>query len=276
MRSYQEYINETEGGIFRRFWQKEQPVDHNDPKQLNQYLDKIYKSLMDVHNLISDISDYAVNRGGDEYLKHFGGRLYQLSWKWVNEFEQVRKDLPHYKSHGKGMSKWDHVDNYINGVTGRGGAPQGSEEGRRRMQQDLWRAIDDVRREHPEGSTKHLRSGDNYNSFVYSAAIERLKAKEASGQAQYENFSFLEFLNDKPAMLKQFWKRVEESWIDFLHALHNHMQSNMGKYDAHHSKFGNLMGEHPDNHLERVVKGVQKKFRDVKNALSQLGAHEMI
>ena len=85
-----------------------------------------------------------------------------------------------------------------------------------------------------------------------------------------------EFLNDKPAELKAGWKKVEDSWKEFLAHLYGHVQANMGKYDAHHAKFGTLMGEHPDQSLERVVKSVHKKFRDVKIALSQLGAHEMI
>ena len=99
---------------------------------------------------------------------------------------------------------------------------------------------------------------------------------EPSDQAKCEHFSFMEFLNDQPVMLKQFWQKVEDSWEDFLHAMYHHLQSNMAKYDAHHSKFDNLTGEHPDQQIERVAKSVQKKFKEVKEALAQLGAHEMI
>lgn len=85
-----------------------------------------------------------------------------------------------------------------------------------------------------------------------------------------------EFINDKPTELKAGWQKVETSWKEFLQVLYTHVQSNMGKYDAHHSKFGNLMGEHPDQELEKVVKSTQKKFKQMKEALSKLGAHEMI
>jgi hypothetical protein len=88
--------------------------------------------------------------------------------------------------------------------------------------------------------------------------------------------NFLEFLNAQPVAVQQLWEKVEGAWSDFLHALHHHTQSNMGKYDAHHAKFGNLMGEHPDQRLKQVCRGVEKKFEEVKEVLSHLGAHEMI
>ncbi len=88
--------------------------------------------------------------------------------------------------------------------------------------------------------------------------------------------TFAEFLNDQPQNLKGSWDTVEHSWETFLQDLHDHMRDNMGKYDAHHSKFGNLSSEHPDQQLYRVVKQVEKGFKKVKEGLSRLGAHEMI
>lgn len=85
-----------------------------------------------------------------------------------------------------------------------------------------------------------------------------------------------EFINDKPTGLKASWREVENSWNRFLSDLFTHVQGNMSKYDAHHAKFGTLTGEHPDESLERIVKSVNRKFKEVKVAMSQLGAHEMI
>ncbi len=61
-----------------------------------------------------------------------------------------------------------------------------------------------------------------------------------------------------------------------MRELHDHLRDNMSKYDAHHSKFGNLSSEHPDQQLYRVVKQVEKGFKKMKEGLSKLGAHEMI
>jgi len=88
--------------------------------------------------------------------------------------------------------------------------------------------------------------------------------------------TFAEFLNDQPPNLKGAWHDVEASWDNFLRELHDHMRNNMEKYDAHHSKFGNLASEHPDQHLYRIVRTIEKDFKKVKEALSGLGAHEMI
>ena len=88
--------------------------------------------------------------------------------------------------------------------------------------------------------------------------------------------TFAEFLNDQPQNLKGSWQRVELSWGEFLRELHDHLRDNMGKYDAHHSKFGNLSSEHPDQRLYRVVSVIEKGFRKMKEGLSDLGAHEMI
>lgn len=54
------------------------------------------------------------------------------------------------------------------------------------------------------------------------------------------------------------------------------MRDNMGKYDAHHAKFGNLSSEHPDQSLHRVVSHIEKGFKKMKESLNALGAHEMI
>jgi hypothetical protein len=88
--------------------------------------------------------------------------------------------------------------------------------------------------------------------------------------------TFAEFLNDQPPNLKNAWNKVELSWDDFLRELHDHLRDNMGKYDAHHSKFGNLSSEHPDQQLDRVVRYIEKGMKRMKNGLSSLGAHEMI
>lgn len=88
--------------------------------------------------------------------------------------------------------------------------------------------------------------------------------------------TFSEFLNAQPKNLAGSWEKVEHAWGEFLKELHEHMRDNMSKYDAHHSKFGQLSSEHPDQHLYRVVKSVEKSFKKVKEGLGALGAHEMI
>ena len=88
--------------------------------------------------------------------------------------------------------------------------------------------------------------------------------------------SFSEYLNDKPSKLKDSWHVVEHSWMEFLHELHDYMSANMSRYDAHHSKFGDLMGEHPDQQMKSLVKSVETQFKNLKIALAQLGAHEMV
>lgn len=88
--------------------------------------------------------------------------------------------------------------------------------------------------------------------------------------------TFVEFLNAQPKNLESSWGQVEQVWGGFLKELHEHMQSNMGKYDTHHSKFGDLSSEHPDQHLYRIVKSIEKGFKKMKEGLNLLGAHEMI
>lgn len=88
--------------------------------------------------------------------------------------------------------------------------------------------------------------------------------------------TFAEFLNDEPATLKTSWQDLEDSWTRFLHDLHAHVDKNAGKYDAHHAKFGNFTGEHPDEQLGELAKGIDDHFKRMKEALSRLGAHEMI
>lgn len=88
--------------------------------------------------------------------------------------------------------------------------------------------------------------------------------------------TFSEFLNQKPSSLNTSWEKVEDTWEGFLQELHNHLRDNMTKYDAHHSKFGDLSGEHPDKHLDRVVKIIEKGFEKMKEGLTHLGAYEII
>lgn len=88
--------------------------------------------------------------------------------------------------------------------------------------------------------------------------------------------TFVEFLNAQPNTLKASWHRVEMSWEAFLREVHDHLRDNMGKYDAHHGKFGNLSSEHPDEQLGRIIKHVEKTFDKMKESLDKLGAHEMI
>jgi hypothetical protein len=88
--------------------------------------------------------------------------------------------------------------------------------------------------------------------------------------------TFAEFLNQQPQNLKTSWQGVESSWDHFLHDLHDHLRDNMGKFDAHHQKFGGLSTEHPDQQLYRIVKLIEKGFKKMKEGLSDLGAHEML
>jgi len=73
------------------------------------------------------------------------------------------------------QTKWGHVDNYIGGQS-----VQGSEEGRKRLQQDLWRDIDSIR------GSGEFHGSQNYDDDVYKAAIRRRKAAEMMGQARYD------------------------------------------------------------------------------------------
>lgn len=88
--------------------------------------------------------------------------------------------------------------------------------------------------------------------------------------------TFIEFLNSQPENLSISWQELEVAWENFLQELHNHMSDRMGKYDAHHAKFGNLSSEHPDESLHRVVTHIEKGFKKMKESLNTLGAHEMI
>lgn len=88
--------------------------------------------------------------------------------------------------------------------------------------------------------------------------------------------TFVEFLNAQPQNLENSWRRVETTWEEFLRELHDHLRDNMGKYDAHHAKFGNLSNEHPDQKLHGIVSSIEKGFEKLKDSLSSLGAHEML
>lgn len=88
--------------------------------------------------------------------------------------------------------------------------------------------------------------------------------------------TFTEFLNAQPQNLKGSWERVETTWEDFVTELRYHLHDNGNKYDSHHAKFGNLTSEHPDQSLNRVIRQIEKEFKNMKASLNKLGAYQMI
>jgi hypothetical protein len=88
--------------------------------------------------------------------------------------------------------------------------------------------------------------------------------------------TFEEYLNQPSDDIKGAWKQVETSWEQYLRNLHDHLRDNMGKYDAYHSKFGNLSSEHPDQYIDGIIKAIEKDFKKMKETLSKLGAHQMV